>query len=72
MTQELDWGLLHCQWILYQLSYRGSPSLFWETDLKKNSVTIYVTVSYYIWVFKQFGFIFVYGVIKCSDFLLYM
>ena len=20
-TQELDWGLLHCRWILYQLSY---------------------------------------------------
>ena len=35
MTQELDWGLLHCQWILYQLSYQGSPSLFWETDFKK-------------------------------------
>ena len=24
-TQELDWGLLHCRWILYQLSYEGSP-----------------------------------------------
>ena len=20
-TQELNWGLLHCKWILYQLSY---------------------------------------------------
>ena len=26
-TQELYWGLLHCRWILYQLSYQGSPSL---------------------------------------------
>ena len=25
MTQELNWGLLHCGWILYQLSYQGSP-----------------------------------------------
>ena len=25
-TQELNWGLLHCRWILYQLSYQGSPS----------------------------------------------
>ena len=21
LTQELNWGLLHCRWILYQLSY---------------------------------------------------
>ena len=25
-TQESNWGLLHCRWILYQLSYQGSPS----------------------------------------------
>ena len=24
-TQELNWGVLHCRWILYQLSYQGSP-----------------------------------------------
>ncbi|KAI4579072.1 hypothetical protein MJG53_000945 [Ovis ammon polii x Ovis aries] len=24
-TQELNRGLLHCRWILYQLSYQGSP-----------------------------------------------
>ena len=24
-TQKLNWGLLHCRWILYQLSYQGSP-----------------------------------------------
>ena len=24
-TQESDWGLLHCRWILHQLSYHGSP-----------------------------------------------
>ena len=23
-TQELNWGLLHCRWILYQLSFQGS------------------------------------------------
>ena len=27
--QELNWGLLHCRWILYQLSYPGSP---WGTN----------------------------------------
>ena len=26
LTQELNWGLLHCRWILYQLSYLGSPN----------------------------------------------
>ena len=25
LTQELNLGLLHCTWILYQLSYQGSP-----------------------------------------------
>ena len=25
LTQELNWGLLHCRQILYQLSYQGSP-----------------------------------------------
>jgi len=24
LTQELNWGLLHCRWILYQLIYEGS------------------------------------------------
>ena len=25
LTQELNWGLVHCRWILYHLSYQGSP-----------------------------------------------
>ena len=25
LTQESNRGLLHCRWILYQLSYEGSP-----------------------------------------------
>ena len=25
LTQELNWGLLHCWQIIYQLSYEGSP-----------------------------------------------
>ena len=27
-TQESNQGLLHCRWILYQLSYHGSPSCY--------------------------------------------
>ena len=27
LTQESNWGLLHCRWILYQLSHKGSPRI---------------------------------------------
>ena len=27
LTQELNWGLLHCRWILYQLRHKGSPRI---------------------------------------------
>jgi len=32
LTQELNWGLLHCRRILYKPSYKGSPIVFtnWE------------------------------------------
>ena len=31
-TQELNWGLLHCRWILYQLSHKGSSRILeWIT-----------------------------------------
>ena len=26
-AQESNWGLLHCRWILYQLSHQGSPHI---------------------------------------------
>ena len=26
-TQKSNWGLLHCRWILYQLSHKGSPRI---------------------------------------------
>ena len=25
LTQESNWGLLYCRWIIYQLGYQGSP-----------------------------------------------
>ena len=33
LTQELNWGLLHCRQILYQLSYQGSPEKFHSVQL---------------------------------------
>ena len=35
-TQELNWGLLHCGWILYQLSYQGSH-LIASLDIKEDT-----------------------------------
>ena len=32
-TQELNLGLLHCRWILCQLSYEGSPNMWWWFSL---------------------------------------
>ena len=29
-TQESNWDLLHCRWILYQLNYEGSPTHPWR------------------------------------------
>ena len=29
-TLELNWGLLHCRWILYQPSYQGSPGTLYK------------------------------------------
>ena len=30
LTQGSNQGLLHCRWILYQLSYQGSPYNVWH------------------------------------------
>ena len=51
MTQELNWGLLHCRWIFYQMSYQGSLNnayrcvngivqLTKQISLKKNIVLL--------------------------------
>ena len=31
-TQESNWGLLHCRWILYQLSHQRSPEITFRKD----------------------------------------
>ena len=36
LTQELNWGLLCCRWILYQLSYEGSTVI-----VRMNSVNFF-------------------------------
>ena len=38
--QELNQGLLHCRWILYQLSYQGSPKHYakWNKPDRKGQI----------------------------------
>ena len=38
-TQESGQGLLHCRWILYQLSYQGSPKVPWS-EVKWSEVKV--------------------------------
>ena len=43
LTQELNWGLLHCRLILYQLSYHRSPKTYiytmkYYSVIKKNEI----------------------------------
>ena len=33
--QGSNWGLLHCRWILYQLSYQGIPNATWSGQKTK-------------------------------------
>ena len=38
-NQESNQGLLHCRWILYQLSYEGSPRILeWVAPLQSMEV----------------------------------
>ena len=32
LTQKLNWGLLYCRWILYQLNYQRSPLEGWASN----------------------------------------
>ena len=38
-TQELNPGLPHCRWILYQLSHKGSPRDLWD-NIKFTNICI--------------------------------
>ena len=42
-TQELNWGLLHCRQILYQLSYQGSLHKMTDHQLKR--ISLYIRLS---------------------------
>ena len=44
LTGELNWGLLHCRWILYQLSYQGSPNCVSEGIFPQSTSICWVCV----------------------------
>jgi len=46
LTQELNWGVLHCRWILYQLSYQGSSTLL--VSSKPNNLPKHKPVPCYL------------------------
>ena len=59
LTQELNWGLLHCSQILYQLSYQGSPShtqyyTFYSTFTNAHAFSEIVWLWWEIWVWMLF------------------
>ena len=43
LTQKLNQSLLHCRWIIYQLSYEGSPA-FWSSQWIKVPVLSSVAI----------------------------
>ena len=53
LTQELNWGLLHCRWILYQLSYHwdGIESI---DQYVENWHLNHIELSNWTWYIKSF------------------
>ena len=54
LTQELNWGLLHCRRILYQLSFQGS--LFRENCSMQFLIQLFVFWYWIIWVHYIFRY----------------
>ena len=46
LTQESNWGLLHCRQILCRLSYQGSPNITHTQNLKKMIVVVQSLLSH--------------------------
>ena len=44
-AQESNWGVLHCRWILYQLSYQGSPLKYQIPYLNLLSDSFWISFS---------------------------
>ena len=50
LTQESNWGLLLCRWILYQLSYGGNPlPAFYFLDLRIFFSPVLPVTTFKLW-----------------------
>ena len=49
LAQGLNQGLLHCRWILYQLSHQGSPSI--STSISVSTYVFVSSVSVYLYMY---------------------
>ena len=56
LIQESNWGLLHCRWILYQLSYQG-PKVKYKLSLENYSHKFSCWVLLLISLFSFISFI---------------
>ena len=52
-TQELNWSLLHCRWILYQLSCQGTKKIQFDCLPKKEVSLFTVKILIYIYAWKK-------------------
>ena len=71
LTQKLNWGLLHCRQILYQLSYQGSP--VWDIFKKalprllpKSILPVFSCRSFIMPTFPSGGFMALSLSFKCA------
>ena len=53
LTQESNWSLLHCRWILYQMSYQGTPKIEFDCLPKKEVSLFTVKILIYIYAWKK-------------------
>ena len=63
-TQELNRGLLHCRWILYQLSYQGSPFNFFSTYILIMFLNFLTYLNYFYWIIVDLNVVLVSGYSK--------
>ena len=51
-TQKWNQGLLHCRWILYQLSYQGSPIIIYKhLNILLSNIKMYIYLLIFaIWI----------------------
>ena len=56
-TQGLNPGLLHCRQILYQLSYQGSPDIFFFFFF--SFLWTYMLLFFYYFIFKLYNIVLV-------------